>query len=213
MNHHDEADNGSVQRRAVNDVVMFEGEDSDSGDESNDEEDEFDKEKVMVVNVENKTEGVGCRKTNVVDRKISEDEESRISIVPKGNIVQRFRKKRKANMAVVFVGHLWNVKPLNCSPGVGRGAVQVMGLRNGWTAKNCEKCKEVAKRYRVFNIGGVVCGRIVDCHSCSISLEQVKDIRELIGVSWVKADAERMMDNDGHKAFAERNDDAVTKQQ
>ncbi|GKE06187.1 hypothetical protein Tco_1398205 [Tanacetum coccineum] len=80
MNHHDEADNGSVQRRAVNDVVMFEGEDSDSGDESNDEEDEFDKEKVMVVNVENKTEGVGCRKTNVVDRKISEDEESRISI-------------------------------------------------------------------------------------------------------------------------------------
>ncbi|GKE06186.1 hypothetical protein Tco_1398204 [Tanacetum coccineum] len=146
----------------------------------------------------------------------------------------RFRKKRKANMAGGFEG-LNNLKLF--SPGVG-GADTSNGKK--WIGrKTVKKATEVAKKIGVaglgdnkigvpevakefhevedenkgvFNIGGVVRSDL-DCHSCSISLEQVKDIRELIGVSWVKADAERMMDNDGHKAFAERNDDAVTKQQ
>ncbi|GJY61803.1 hypothetical protein Tco_0462460 [Tanacetum coccineum] len=68
------------------------------------------------------------------------------------------------------------------------------------------------KNKGVFDIGEVVRSNS-DSHSCSISLEQVKEIGELIRVSWVKADAKRMMDNESHKAFAERNGDAVTEQQ
>ncbi|GKC75523.1 hypothetical protein Tco_1126297, partial [Tanacetum coccineum] len=51
-----------------------------------------------------------------------------------------------------------------------------------------------------------------DSYSCSLSLEQVKEIGEMIQVSWVKGDTERMMDNEGHKALVEGNGDAVTGQ-
>ncbi|PWA73844.1 hypothetical protein CTI12_AA256260 [Artemisia annua] len=145
----------------------------------------------------------------------------------------RFKKKRKANMAGEFEG-INNVNLF--SPGVGGAGAgrskkwigrktvkKVNGGGQKTDGEGLDDKKEIPEVYKEYhevedeNKGVVDLEGVErsdsDSQSCSISLEQVKEIGEMIGVSWVKAESERMKDNEGHEALIGGNGDAVTGQQ